>query len=162
MPYKLEKATELASSDKFFMSGIELASSLVASGDRNNPFEKVWYIITPNPSKVYGSNDTKLSYYTELYIPNTSVSSDGKCEIIARVLDGQKHEMFSNSHQQSLSGRTIPLLGSIDIDGLPTDSYILEISVKRGSSIETSMQKVLRSIVSMPAVKMWMQSKRLL
>lgn len=131
-----------ATADKFFLSGIEFAGNLTPSSDRTNPFEKVGYIITPNPSKVFGATNSKLNYYTELYIPKSAVSSSESCEIITHVFDGQKHEMFSNSHRQYLAGSTIPLIGSIDIDGLPTDSYVLEIIVKRGENIEASMQKL--------------------
>lgn len=128
--------------DKFFLGGIELANTLTTSADKNNPFEKVGFIITPNPSKVFGASNSKLNYYTELYIPLLAISSSGNCEIVTRILDAQKHEMFSNSHQQGLVAQTIPLVGSIDIDGLPTDSYILEVVVKRGGSAEATMQKV--------------------
>ncbi len=134
--------TPVANGDKFFLSGIEFANSLVPTNDHTNPFEKVGYLITPNPSKVFGSSNSRLNYYTELYIPKSAVASSGTCEVITRVLDGQKHEMFSNSHQQVLAASTIPLVGSIDVDGLPTDSYILEIAIKRGGNIETTVQKV--------------------
>jgi len=127
--------------DKFFMGGIELANSLVKSENSNNLFEKVGYIISPNPSTVFRPENSKLYYYTELYVPKTTVSSGSSIEIVTRVLDGQKHEMFSNSHSQSLSSTTIPLIGSIDIDGLPTDSYILEVVAKHGGNVETLMQK---------------------
>ncbi len=128
--------------DKFVLSGVELANTLLPTNDRTNPFEKVGYIITPNPSEVYDGANSRLSYYTELYLPSANVSSAASVEIITKVLDGQKHEMFSNSHSQVLAATTIPLVGSIDIDGLPTDSYILEIDVKRGAAIEAIVQKV--------------------
>lgn len=134
--------TPVSTGDKFAMGGIEFANSLLPSSDRNNPFEKVGYIIIPNPSKVFGAMNSKLNYYTELYIPKSAVSSSGSCEVITRVLDGQKHEMFSNSHQQILAAATIPLVGSIDVDGLPTDSYIIEVAVKRAGIVEAVMQKV--------------------
>jgi GWxTD domain-containing protein len=128
--------------EKFFLSGIELATSLTQTSDSKNPFEKVGFIITPNPSKLFGVSNSKLNYYTELYIPSEAVSASGSCTIVTRVLDGQKHEMFSNSHMQILAAKTVPLVGSIDVDGLPTDSYILEIVVKSGEKIEATMQKV--------------------
>jgi GWxTD domain-containing protein len=125
----------------FFLGGIELANTLLATGDRSNPFEKVGYIITPNPSKVYTTDNSKLCYYTELYSPPANVSASASVEVITKVLDGQRHEMFSNSHRQVLAATTIPLIGSVDIDGLPSDSYILEVDVKNGSTVVAMMQK---------------------
>ncbi|MDP4237350.1 MAG: GWxTD domain-containing protein, partial [Bacteroidota bacterium] len=128
--------------DKFYLGGVELARTLTPAVNHDSPFEKVGYVILPNPSKVFGQTNSKLNYYTELYIPASSVSASARCEVVTRVLDAQKHEMFSNSHSQTLAASTIPLIGSIDIDGLPTDSYILEIVVKRGATTEATMQKV--------------------
>ncbi|MEP7234236.1 MAG: GWxTD domain-containing protein [Ignavibacteriota bacterium] len=129
-------------SDKCYLGGIELATSLTKTTDVKNPFEKFGFIITPNPSKVYGTTTSKLDYYTELYVPSSMISPTTTSTIITRVLDGQTHEMFANSHTQVLSAATVPLVGSIDIDGLPTDSYILEVVVKTGDKVEATMQKV--------------------
>ncbi len=132
----------VANKENFFMGGIELANTLAPSDNHNNLFEKVGYIITPNPSKLFSPENNKLNYYTELYIPHNALAPGTSVEIITRVLDGQKHEMFSNTHRQPLAATTLPLIGSIDIDGLPTDSYILEVAIKRAGIIEATMQKV--------------------
>ncbi len=130
------------SKEIFYLSGVELANSLTSATDHSSPFEKVGYVIIPNPSKVFSTSNSKLNYYTELYIPMADISSSERCEVITQVLDGQKHEMFSNSHGQQLAATTIPLVGSIDVDGLPTDSYTLEIEIKRGGKVVAAIQKV--------------------
>jgi GWxTD domain-containing protein len=130
-----------SSKDKFAFGGLELAGSLQATSDRTNPFEKVGYIITPNPSKLFGVKNTKLNYYSELYIPASSISASAECEIVARVIDGARHEMFTSSRKQALSSGSIPLIGSLDIDGLPSDSYQLEISAKSDGKVVAVTQK---------------------
>jgi GWxTD domain-containing protein len=116
--------------DKFSMSGIELASTLTPTQDHSNPFEKVGYLITPNPSQLYTPSTSKLCYYTELYVPASAISGSHECEINVRILDGEHHEVLSNKRKQPLAASIIPLIGYLDVDGLTKDSYRLEIEVK--------------------------------
>jgi len=129
----------ITSKDKYVMGGIEFATSLKATSDRSNPFEKVGFVITPNPSKLFGVGNTKLNYYSELNTPAPVTLSD--CEIITRVLSGDKHLMFSNTHRQALLAPVTPIIGSIDIDGLPSDSYILQLEVKSGTLFDALAEK---------------------
>lgn len=114
--------------DIFSFGGVQLGTSLTPSVDKTNPFVKVGYLLLPNPSRLYSSTNSKLCYYTELYTPSQSMSTAKNCEIVERIIDGQNHEMFSKKHQQSLSVVAAPILGSIEVDGLPGDAYFLELS----------------------------------
>jgi GWxTD domain-containing protein len=151
--FKNDKGTETADTIKrtfvppatskgnYAMGGIELAISLTPASDHSNPFEKAGFIITPNPSKLYGVGNTKLAYYSEAYIPPSPVSPGSECEVTTRVLDGTKHLMFSNTHRQTLMAPVTPVIGTIDIDGLPSDSYTLQIEVKSGDVFRSLSEK---------------------
>jgi len=119
------------------MSGIELANTLTPTSDSKNPFEKVGYLITPNPSQLFNPDNSKLCYYAELYVPASIVSPGHECEVSAHVFDGEHHEVLSNKRKQMLTTTIIPLIGYLDIDGLTKDSYRLEIDVQYNDNIET-------------------------
>lgn len=127
--------------DKFQFNSIELATSLKQTKDNANFFEKVGYMVMPNPSNIYGDNYNKLYYYTELTLPNGNYASD-KAEVLLRVLDGEGHEMYKTSQPVTLSVATVPVLGSAEIDGLPSDSYVLELTLMRNGVADTKVQRV--------------------
>ncbi len=128
--------------DKFQFSGIELASSLEQTSNKSNIFEKVGYIIMPNPSNTFGGNYQKLFYYTELSIPGANISPDSKAEVQLRILDAEQHEMYKNTTPVVLSASTIPVIGTAQIDGLPSDSYIIELSLIKNGTVEARVQRV--------------------
>ncbi len=127
--------------DKFQFNSIELATSLNQTTDNKNFFEKVGYMVMPNPSNIYGDNYNKLYYYTELSLPNGNYSGD-KAEVQLRVLDGEGHEMYKSSQPVTLSVATVPVLGTAEIDGLPSDSYVLELTLMRNGVADTKVQRV--------------------
>lgn len=125
----------------FALGGIELASEVVASNGSKSPFERVGYIVTPNPSNVYGDLYNKLYYYTELYVPQASVDPNKQVEIVTRILDSKGLQMYTNTRAESLSQPIIPVIGTVAIDGLPTDRYTLEVSIKQNGKHEGESKK---------------------
>ncbi len=127
--------------NKFQFNSIELATSLKPTKDNANFFEKVGYMVMPNPSNIYGDNYNKLYYYTELTLPNGNYASD-KAEVQLRVLDGEGHEMYKASQPITLSITSVPVLGSAEIDGLPSDSYVLELTLMHNGVADAKVQRI--------------------
>lgn len=141
---ELTKSVELSvpkPDQNFGLSGIELASDVVASEGRKSPFERVGYIVTPNPSSVYGDLYTKLYYYTEIYAPAKNVGPSEQVEVITRILDARGLQMYTSSRTESLVQPIIPVIGTVSIDGLPTDRYTLEVSIKHKGNLESVTKK---------------------
>jgi GWxTD domain-containing protein len=125
----------------FGLSGVELASEVAASQGKKSPFERVGYIVTPNPSNVYGDQYTKLYYYTEIYAPEKLVDPNQQVEVITRILDSRGLQMYTNTRMESLVQAVIPVIGTVSIDGLPTDRYTLEVSIKHKGDLEGVTKK---------------------
>ena len=123
------------------LSGIELASSADKLTGKTSPFEKAGFNLTPNPSSIFGENYTKLYYYTELYIPQNLVGSGEPAEIVTRVLDPAGKQVLASSQKVPLSGAMIPLITALDIDGLPEDSYKLDVQLKHEDAIQAEVEK---------------------
>lgn len=121
------------------LGGIELASDVVAAIEGNpSPFEKVGYVVTPNPSSIYGDLYTKLYYYTEIYVPDAAVNASKEVDVTTRIIDPNGKEMYSNTRKQALSQPVIPYIGTVDIEGLPTDRYRLEVSIRESGELEAN------------------------
>ncbi|MEO6940786.1 MAG: GWxTD domain-containing protein [Candidatus Kapaibacterium sp.] len=123
------------------VSGLELASRVEKSNGQQSPFEKVGYIVSPNPSSVFGDEYTKLYYYCEVYVPKSMIDPTQSVEITTRILDGSGKEMLTMTRSQALLNSVIPFIGSADIDGLPGDTYKLEVLLKRQGSIEAQVTR---------------------
>ncbi len=126
---------------KFVLSGVELASKVAKSDGSVGPFEKAGYIVTPNPSGIFGENYTKLFYYTELYVPKAAVDPSQSVQVTTAVLDPSGLQMVSNTDSVPLAGATIPLILGMDIDGLASDSYRLRIQVKYQDAVVAQGEK---------------------
>ena len=126
---------------KFVLSGIELATDVSRSNGNPNPFEKASYIITPNPSDVFGENYSKLYYYTELYVPKAAVDPSQSVQVITSIIDPSGTQLLSSTDTVPLAGTTIPLILGLDIDGLASDSYNLRIQVKYMDAVVVQAEK---------------------
>jgi GWxTD domain-containing protein len=133
----------------FAIGGVELASSIDKAGSEQNPFEKAGYILNPNPSAIYGENYTKLYYYTELYVPNNAIDPSQTAEIETRVIDPTGKAIVSSSQKQPLTAQTISVIEALDIDGLPGDSYKLEIDIKHEDAIVARTEKTFYYVSGM-------------
>ncbi len=135
---------------KFSFGGVELASHLEkASAGTSNSFEKAGYIVTPNPSAIFGENYTKLYYYTELYVPQAAVDPSQSMNVITSVVDPTGVVILSSTEKVPLAGTVIPIMLGLDIDGLASDSYTLRIQAKYQDAIAAQAQKSLYYVSNM-------------
>ena len=126
---------------KVALAGVELASQIEKSSGQSSPFEKAGYIVTPNPSAIFGENYTKLYYYTELYVPQASVDPAQSVDVVTSVIDPTGTQILSNTQKVPLAGTTIPIILGLDIDGLASDSYKLRIQAKYQDAIAAEAEK---------------------
>ncbi len=127
--------------DRLSLSPIELASNLEKATTEGNPLEKVGYIVTPNPSSIFGETYTKLYYYAELYLPASFITAGSSAQINAVIQDGVGHTLVNTTHGLNLIAQSMPVLGSLDIDGLPGDKYKLIITASRNGAVEAQTSK---------------------
>ncbi|HET6512044.1 MAG TPA: GWxTD domain-containing protein [Candidatus Kapabacteria bacterium] len=128
--------------NNFGIGGLELASDVKPADAANkSPFERVGYVVTPNPSLVYGDLYTTLYYYTEIYAPEKAVDPNKTVEVITRILDSKGLQMYTNTRNEKLAFGVIPVIGTVAIDGLPTDRYTLEVSIKHNGNLEGVTKK---------------------
>ena len=128
--------------DSFLFSGIEFASNLAESADKNNIFEKVGYIVTPNPSRIFGGEYNTLYYYTELYTPISKINANDSLSVTMRILDANQLQIVKKNQMMPITSKILPVLSSFEIDGLPTDSYSLEVSAQYGG---TTVARIIKS-----------------
>lgn len=135
--------------DSFVFSGVEFAASLQPASSSENLFYKAGYIMLPNPSLIFGGDYSALNFYTELNVPQNASGAGDSVTMVIRILDGAQNEIVSRQQTVAFVAPRMPFLGSLDIDGLATDSYSLVITatfkgktvavIRKGFFIESGM-----------------------
>jgi GWxTD domain-containing protein len=110
------------------MSDLELATSIVKSGDTKNLFYKNTLEVTPNAGGLYGKNLSELYYYAELYNLNADNISE-EFTIKRRVLSLNNEELLSSDKKIKRNADSRVEFGMFKIDSLKTGSYIFELSI---------------------------------
>ncbi|NOS86706.1 MAG: GWxTD domain-containing protein [Ignavibacteria bacterium] len=113
---------------KLMMSTIELSTGIVKSTDENNLFYKNTLEVTPNPGNLFGNNLSKLYYYLELYNLNKQELGD-KYSIMVTIANKDGSEIKSSTKKYDLKTESKVEYGSVDITGLPSNSYQLFIKL---------------------------------
>jgi len=121
------------------MSTIELGTSIVKSSDENNIFYKNTLEVTPNPSNLFGNNLSKLYYYLELYNLNNAELGD-KYSVVTSINSKDGTELSSNVKKYDLKSDSKVEYGSVDITGLPSNSYQLFIKL-----LDSGDKEILRA-----------------
>ncbi len=124
---------------KYSFGGIELASAVEKSVGTPGPFEKAGFNVTPNPSAVFGENYTKLYYYSEIYVPQTSVGQTA--DVITDVVDASGKTILTSDEKVQLGGTIVPIILGLDIDGLASDSYKLRVRAKVEDAVQAEAEK---------------------
>jgi GWxTD domain-containing protein len=126
---------------KFAISGIELSSSVEKSTNNPSPFDKAGYVVTPNPSAIFGDNYTKLYFYSELYVPRSLVDPSQNIEVSMDIIDPNGNAVLSSTSKEQLKGEILAIIRGIDIDGLPEDSYKLRVKIKSEDAVVAQAEK---------------------
>lgn len=120
---------------KLMMSTIELSTDIVKSTDETNLFYKNTLEVTPNPGNLFGNNLSKLFYYLELYNLNKQDLGD-RYSVIVTIANKDGSEIKSTTKKYELKSDSKVEYGSVDITGLPSNSYQLFIKLMDSSDKE--------------------------
>lgn len=113
---------------KLMMSTVELSTGIVKSTDENNLFYKNTLEVVPNPGNLFGNNLSTLYYYLELYNLNTQELGD-KYSVTVTIANKDGTEIKSSTKKYDLKSESKVEFGSVDISGLPSNSYQLFIKL---------------------------------
>jgi GWxTD domain-containing protein len=98
---------------------------------------------------IFGGEYSKLNFYTELNTPSVFPDHEDSAELTIRILDGTQTEILKRIQTIPLIVPRTPFMGSLDIEGLGTDSYSLVITalykgnpvaaIRKGFFLESGM-----------------------
>ncbi|MBN8586412.1 MAG: GWxTD domain-containing protein [Ignavibacteria bacterium] len=114
--------------NKVIMSTVELSTGISKSTDESNIFYKNTLEVIPNPSNLFGNNLSKLYYYIELYNLNNAELGD-KYSIVTVIANKDGTEINSETKKYELKSSSKVEYGSVDIKGLPSNTYQLLIKL---------------------------------
>ncbi len=119
------RSTSLAISD------VVLSNGILNSADRNDPFFKNDLSVRPNVSRLYGKGVSDVYYYAEVYNPSGTAGPDGQYTLTASVVPAGRTEpvgaLVRTMARESRSPDVV--VGSFDVAGLATGSYLLRLAV---------------------------------
>jgi len=112
--------------DEISTSDLQICVNIQKSNDSTSPFYKNGLEITPNPSRLFGNNISNLFYYLEFY--NLEKLNNNSYKVLYQI---NKDEQIVNSFSRdySVKGSSKAEFGSLDISGLNTGKYKLQISI---------------------------------
>lgn len=120
---------------KLMMSTIELSTGITKSTDENSLFYKNTLEVTPNPGNLFGNNLSKLFYYLELYNLNKQELGDNY-SISVTIANKDGSEIKTNTRKYELKSESKVEYGSVDITGLPSNSYQLFVKLNDSNDKE--------------------------
>lgn len=110
------------------MSCIQVSTNIKKSADKNSVFYKNTLEIVPNPDRLFGNNLSTLYYYFEIYnLKKDYITND--YYIVSDITDLSSNKLKTEVKKFQLKNESKVEYGSFDISDLPTNSYILDISV---------------------------------
>ncbi|HMQ79246.1 MAG TPA: GWxTD domain-containing protein [Ignavibacteria bacterium] len=113
---------------KLMMSTIELSTGITKSADEGSLFYKNTLEVTPNPGNLFGNNLSKLFYYLELYNLNKQDLGDNY-SVSVTIANKDGSEIKTNTKKYEVKSESKVEYGSVDITGLPSNSYQLFVKL---------------------------------
>jgi GWxTD domain-containing protein len=114
--------------DRYWVSDIELASSIRESENTNSLFYKNTYEVVPNPSAIYGEPLPVVYFYSEIYNIDKNISAPNlKVEHI--LLDSQNRIYNRRAKLIPRSNSSVVEVGAINVSKAPSGVYLLVVAV---------------------------------
>ena len=113
------------------LSDITLASRIVPSNAREDPFYKNGLTILPNPNQLYGEGAKEMFYYAEAYHTACVKSDIGEYTLFTFVTEANGSipiPRFQKRSRRRVRDTDI-LVGSFDVDSLVTGTYFLRFVI---------------------------------
>ncbi|HLT47227.1 MAG TPA: GWxTD domain-containing protein [Rubricoccaceae bacterium] len=109
------------------VSGVTLASS-IREGEADARFYKNGLVVVPNPGALFGSDQDRLFYYAEAYgLPGAT--DQQQYTLFAFLSESGRPDPIEGHQRRGARAVRDPdvLVGSFDVDDLPTGSYFLHL-----------------------------------
>lgn len=114
-----------------------LIAELATPTTANTPFVKSGYEIIPRLSNFYGPQFSSLPYYVEVY--HTNQLTDSVFGLQQRVLNERNEEVSGFSKLMRMNAAEVaPMIRNVDISGLPSGSYRLEVAIVDKATLKPS------------------------
>ena len=137
------------------ISEITLASRIIRSEDREDPFYKNGLQIRPNASQLYGEGAANLFYYAEAYNTACAASDTGEYTLLVYVSEEGIGEPVPITGLEKRSKRpmhsTDVLVGSFNLSALVSGVYFLHMEIVDEAN-ESKFGQTRRFFVSNPAL----------
>jgi GWxTD domain-containing protein len=124
------------------LSEIQLGMNIEADTSRTL-FMKNGYRIIPNPSKMYGIEVPILYYYSEIYnLSSMEPGRDSSYVVAVSILDPQGNPVkTSPDKKKKRLGKSVVDVGSVNVIGLNSGPYEVQVTVKDGATGRTHTRK---------------------
>ncbi len=114
--------------DRFSLSDIELAASIMESETDSGMFYKNTYEVLPNPGNVYGGILPVIFFYSEIY--NIDISPGSENLKVENILINSSDQVFYKKAKLiTRNNASVVELGTINISKAPSGAYTLIIAV---------------------------------
>ncbi len=130
---------------KLTLSDIYLAYNIDYVGeslDTNSKMVKNGYRIYPNPPSIYGTNDTSITIYTELYNLDYNSEKPSKFQLTYVALNqDSSFFMFLGERQIEKIGSSAVIVEEFDIKGWPVNIYAFQMIAldKQSKQVDTTI-----------------------
>ena len=141
------------------LSDIILASRIIPSEDREDPFYKNGLRIRPNANRLYGEGATNLFYYAEAYNTACAAADTDEYTMLIYVSTLYKSEPIPRlqKHSKRAVRPTDALVGTFDLSALGSGLYILHMEILDKAD-ELKVEETRKFSVLNPAKDSWGQS----
>jgi GWxTD domain-containing protein len=126
--------------DRYWISDIELASSIKESSNPNSLFYKNTYEVVPNPSSIYGEPLPVLYFYSEIYNVDKDISA-ANLKVEQILLNSQNNVFTRKTKYIPRTNASVVEVGALNLSKAPSGIYLLVLAVSdtiQGQTIYSS------------------------
>lgn len=142
------ESVEINDFDKsdLMISQIQFATQALKGGNSGEMFVKNGYTVYPNPTRFYGSNLPRLSFYSEVYnlkhTPDDATTNTYTAEFIVTDENGSIIKEYP-SRQINKAGETSLLMHNVNVISLPSGRYVFMVRITDNASKSVAISKKL-------------------
>lgn len=130
------------------LSQIELATQVLKGGNNDDMFVKNGYTIFPNPSKFYGSNLPRLTFYAEVYNLDFEAGGGANTYVADFILTDEAGSVIKEFPSKTFNkaGQTAIIIHSLNIISFQSGRYYLIVRVTDQADKKTALSKKLFAV----------------
>lgn len=130
------------------LSQIELATQALKGGNNDDMFVKNGYTIFPNPTKFYGSNLPRLTFYSEVYNLDFEEGGANNSYVADFTLTDEAGSVIKEFPSKTFNkaGKTAIIIHSLNIISIQSGRYNLIVRVTDKSNKKIAQSKKLFAI----------------